>query len=253
MKSLFAVSAAAAMLVAPVALAGPPGPPGSPEAEMKTLDQIEPRTIITGLPFTIDKSGVYYLTANLHMEEGGDGIMIKAGDVKLDLNGFSLNGGTTANSGVAVIGAYGNITIQNGVIRNWDGYGIDAYAATTVRLSHIKAILNKLGGIRAGTLSEITKCQAYGNTGPAITTRNHCVFAETARGSTIEGNTVADNNAGIASKGGNLIARNTAYGAGQDPHYSYSAAADFVGAILVHPQENPTSNEPWANFVLPAE
>src|SRR5919108_5765842 len=67
----------------------PPGPPGP---TMKTLAQIEPRTPIGSLPFTITDPGSYYLTTNLSGAANNHGISINASDVTLDLNGFALIG-----------------------------------------------------------------------------------------------------------------------------------------------------------------
>ena len=67
-------------------------PPGAPAPTMKTLQQVEPRTPISALPFTISNSGSYYLTANLTGAAGSDGITILASDVTLDLNGFTMTG-----------------------------------------------------------------------------------------------------------------------------------------------------------------
>src|SRR5579883_474024 len=67
-------------------------PPGAPAPTMKTLSQIEPRTPISSLPFTIYIPGSYYLTTNLTGVSNSDGITISTGNVTLDLNGFTLQG-----------------------------------------------------------------------------------------------------------------------------------------------------------------
>ena len=68
----------------------PPGPPGP---TMKTLSQVEPRTLISSLPYTITNSGSYYLAASLTGGVGQNGITIGVGNVTLDLRGFDLIGG----------------------------------------------------------------------------------------------------------------------------------------------------------------
>src|SRR6478735_5297203 len=72
-------------------------PPGAPAPTMKSLDQVEARTIVnsTNTPgdasntFIISAPGSYYLTGNLTGVSGKSGIQINADDVSLDLNGFS--------------------------------------------------------------------------------------------------------------------------------------------------------------------
>lgn len=94
-------------------------PAGPPAPTMKTLAQIEPRTPISTLPFTITNSGSYYLTTNLTVS-GGDAITIDANDVTLDLNGFTISSTASPASGTAVlINGFprSNITIHNGHIR----------------------------------------------------------------------------------------------------------------------------------------
>src|SRR5205085_693571 len=59
-------------------------PPGPPAPVMKTLQQIEPRTAISSLPFTITNSGSYYLTGNLTGTAGANrGITILTDHVTL--------------------------------------------------------------------------------------------------------------------------------------------------------------------------
>jgi hypothetical protein len=94
-------------------------PPGAPAPTMKSLDQIEARTPISSLPYTISVGGSYYLTGNLTAQDNNS-IVIAASGVTLDLNGYTLysavslaqNGGTAIllNSGIT------HVTIQNGHI-----------------------------------------------------------------------------------------------------------------------------------------
>jgi hypothetical protein len=93
-------------------------PPGAPGPSMKTLQQIEARTPISSLPFTISASGSYYLTGNLEFSAAsGDAIIIAVSNVTLDLNGFTLSS-TAAVTGDAIqINAdLRNVEIKNGVI-----------------------------------------------------------------------------------------------------------------------------------------
>ena len=65
-------------------------PPGAPGPTMKSLDQVEPRTPISSVPYAINTSGSYYLTGNLTVNSG-IAISINAGGVTLDLNGFTIS------------------------------------------------------------------------------------------------------------------------------------------------------------------
>jgi hypothetical protein len=93
-------------------------PPGAPGATMKSLDQIEPRTPISSLPFPINSPGSYYLTKNLSVSSG-NAITIAVSGVTLDLNGFTLSSTTAsaAGSGILMFSPLRDITILNGHIR----------------------------------------------------------------------------------------------------------------------------------------
>ena len=97
-------------------------PPGAPGLTMKALDQIEPRTPISSVPFTINKPGSYYLTTNLNLT-GANGssnaITIAASEVTLDLNGFGLSSSSPSavGSGILIGSDLQNISILNGFIR----------------------------------------------------------------------------------------------------------------------------------------
>src|SRR3569833_2813795 len=69
-------------------------PPGAPAPTMKTLDQLEARTIVNAAntpgdaanTFIISAPGSYYLTGNLTGASGKHGSSIQADHVTLDLN-----------------------------------------------------------------------------------------------------------------------------------------------------------------------
>jgi hypothetical protein len=94
-------------------------PPGAVTPNLKSLTQVEPRTAITNANtgFIIAQSGSYYLTTNLIVSSGYP-IVINAGNVKLDLNGFTL-GSTASPAGSAAIfisSSLTNLAILNGFI-----------------------------------------------------------------------------------------------------------------------------------------
>jgi len=101
----------------------PPGPPGP---TMKTLQQVEPRTPVTNLPFNISQPGSYYLTTNLTGTSGFDGIIIVSGNVTLDLAGFALLGVPGSLHGIIISGARTNVTVRNGSVSSWGSDGVVA-------------------------------------------------------------------------------------------------------------------------------
>lgn len=143
---------------------GPLTPPGAPTPTMKTLDQIEPRTPISSLPFTITNPGSYYLTGNLTSISSG--ITIQADQVTVDLMGFTLTGGS--GSGVFISGARNNIVIRNGVVRGWAN-GIEIPGAINSKLENLRVFANGGYGIRVGS-AIVTQCEANANGAEGIGT-----------------------------------------------------------------------------------
>ena len=120
MKMLCALGTALA--VAGASLGGPLTPPaGAVSPSYKTLDQVEPRVPIESLPFTITQPGSYYLTGDL--ATAGNGIIVNASDVTIDLMGFTITGSDPNQfSGIEQVLAFNNknLTVRNGTVRNFD-------------------------------------------------------------------------------------------------------------------------------------
>jgi parallel beta-helix repeat protein len=179
-------------------------PPGAPAPTMKTLQQIEPCTPISSLPFTINASGSYYLTSNLTQSGSAAGITISADNVTVDLGGFALIGvlsGTAA--GVAVPVAHKNVEIRNGTIRNWNGGGVAASLATNSVYRDLRLSDNFDNGLFTGSGALVVDCVAD----------NNIVGLSVGAGSTIRSCTVSNNlSDGISTGGGCTITGCTARG-----------------------------------------
>lgn len=117
MKSLTAYLVLAVVTLPRLFGQGPLAPLAAPGPLMKSLDQIEPRTPISSLPFVISSSGSYYFTKNLQFTAAsGSAITINASDVTLDLGGFTLSSiAAVAGRGID-IGSNANITVKNGAV-----------------------------------------------------------------------------------------------------------------------------------------
>ena len=141
----------------------PPGPPGP---TMLTLSQVEPRTPISSLPFTITTPGSYYLTGNLSPGVNQNGIIVAADNVTIDLNGFTLSGGG-GGSGEAIWAATArqNVVIRNGTVRNWPGSGVNLYDSGSVLITveNIQSISNGFTGIAVWNGSHVKDCLTVGN------------------------------------------------------------------------------------------
>jgi hypothetical protein len=150
---------------------GPLTPPGAPAPTMKTLDQIEPRTPISSVPFTISAAGSYYVTTNLTSGTDENGILVAADNVTIDLNGFTLfGGGGSSGEGVSTSGARTNIVLRNGTLRNWPGSGVNFYdsGASQTLVENVQAIGNTFTGIGVKNGSRVHECLAGGNGGGII-------------------------------------------------------------------------------------
>lgn len=127
---------------------GPLAPPGAPAPTMKSLAQVEPRTIITAIPYTITQPGSYYLATNL--SSTGHGLIIRADYVTVDMMGFSLSGDRgSGDYGVWIDGAAGvphrNVVVRDGTLKSFD-IGVFCDYTQQARLTCLSVSSNLMPG-----------------------------------------------------------------------------------------------------------
>ena len=140
-------------------------PPGAPAPTMKTLDQIEPRTPISSLPYTITRPGAYFITTNLTGVANANGITIATGNVALDLRGFTLTGVPGSTNGIYVAGNYTEITIENGTVTTWGLMGVNADNAIGGRFTRLNIVANTDDGLDPGGSAQVSDCVSHDNIG----------------------------------------------------------------------------------------
>lgn len=166
-------------------------PPGAPAPMMKTLAQVEPRTPISTLPYTITQSGSYYLTTNLISNSGG--ITITTNGVTLDLMGFELAGspGNGAN-GILVSGTRTNIVVRNGTIRGWTFEPVTGQFTTQTVFENLQLVASINGnGLDVGPFSRVANCTVFGSSTAIRVGENSVVSACTVVSNSQTGISVA--------------------------------------------------------------
>lgn len=274
--------AAAVLLGAPVSslAQGPLTPPGPPAPMMKTLVEMEPRTHIVSLPFTITAPGSYYLTTNLNGGGSSTGIVIQANGVTIDLRGFAIENCTSGITASAT--GIKEVAIHNGGVRGCAGTGIDLAGVSKIRLENLMLSDNGGDGASVGEASLVTLCTAKGNGGngivlgssgkvfqcmsqsnggSGISVASSCQIADNncnnngsgaglvtiGDGNRVEGNSSNQNKFGFLVNGtANLVIRNNAC-SNTTADYSVSTGNNY-GQVLVSPGAAFASSNAWANF-----
>lgn len=189
-----------------------------------------------GFPVTIDRAGSYRLTGDLSVSRPDQTVIeITAGDVTLDLNGFTISCGSVALPCSAVGGAglgidatgESNIHVLNGTIRGMGNTGMSADTHTKVK--ELRAINNGVHGISVGNGSIIDSSIASGNDGSGISAAdgntivtnctanvNDSVGISVGSGSTVRSSTAnANGNNGIGASQASTLVGNTLRGNGR--------------------------------------
>lgn len=189
------------LLTASTAQAGPLDPPPGPiESTMKTLTEVEPRTVInsTNTPgdsnsaFVITQPGSYYLTQNytiLGFPANVHGIKIAADNVTIDLNGYTLSGSSGALDGIRCeSGIFDNIDIKNGTLIGFvNGINLEPLNSNEAIIENVTVKNSDNFGIRIDS-GRISNCIAIGNGGNGL---------QVSKNAIIEGCIVEGNNNGI--------------------------------------------------------
>lgn len=179
-----------AALVAIPALAGPVTPPPGP---VSPTPGPEPRIAInaTSTPgdadsaFRITQPGSYYLAGNLTGAADKHGIEIATDHVTIDLMGFSLIGVGGSLNGITTDGQRAQITIRNGIVRNWGAHGI-GLAEVTIGdgdgslIEGVTASSNGDRGIFVGEGCVVRACVARLNAGNGIHTYTNAAIESCA-------------------------------------------------------------------------
>jgi parallel beta-helix repeat protein len=214
---------AGSIVPAALAAAGPLNPPAGPvTSTYKTLSEVEPRIAVnaTNTPgdsvalFVISSPGSYYLTGNISGVSGKKGIKIQANNVSLDLNGFALMGNGVGDDAIYSLNSnISNLTVRNGLIRDWIKEGVDAYNSTSCRIEGVQVENSVNGyGIITGPNSVITGCTIRGSAAGVVTSTGAVVRDCTAignlvgfamgTGTTVTGCTAQDSTAGYGFQTG---------------------------------------------------
>src|SRR5262245_41566663 len=143
-----------------------------------------------------------FLTQDLSCP-GSHGIVVGASGITIDLKGFTLRGDRSdLHDGIHDEGGYDNVSIKNGVVRNF-GIGVGAYPdADAISVSKLVASGNVLDGINvAGASTKIQSSTTSGNGiyGILVFSNSASVSSSMAAGNFVEGIFISGNSASVSS------------------------------------------------------
>jgi hypothetical protein len=124
--------------------------------------------------FSISKSGSFYLTQNVVVDPGMNGIEVLAPHVVIDLNGYSVIAGPNAaglpgGTGISVKSE--DVTVYNGSVVGLFDFGVSFDGASRGVLWDVAVHGASSAGIVGGDETNIYDCECYGVTGNGFFTR----------------------------------------------------------------------------------
>lgn len=234
-----------------IANAGPLNPPtGAVSSSYKTLDEVEARRPINDV-FTpgnadsrhvISSSGSYYLTGALTVSGMHNAIEVRAPNVTIDLNGYTISSSTLfgqADTGIllpagvpnAVVN--GTLTVRNGIITGFASRGIGVLGtdeSLIIRDLVVKENGNGVGaagdcdardcgflrnagtGLSAGFGSIVRGCRALDNDFTGISILTGSVVDCVVENCDVDGISVGDIDDGVSIVRGNVVNGSGDYG-----------------------------------------
>lgn len=207
--------------------------------EFATGNQLE--LLVSELPLRIEWPAVVKLAGSLNTTIG-DGLIVAADGVTIDLGGHDLIARDGSGSAILVDGVHMGLTVKNGTIHGWAASGIDARNANGslfqdlllhqngqfglrtgdgCKVMNIVAHENLMDGILVGADSLVQDCTVTNNGNDGIHLGNHamatgCVASENFlfgvrvfSGATVKDCTASHNNMGISADDGATIANCT--------------------------------------------
>ncbi len=175
-------------------------------------------------PYTINQPGSYIVVKDLTATTNIPTISINTSDVTIDLNGHNIYGAGQITDGIWSAVGNNNITITNGVVRDWGHNGI-SLSGNDVQVSKVKSYNNgNQGFYLVGTSMRVIDCIADSNTRNGFEIGSNgiitgCIASNNGVGiyvggngcQVIENNTLSNTNGGIfVNAAGGLIKNNTA-------------------------------------------
>ena len=160
---------------------------------------------IGSVPYTIKKSGTYTLDRNLSYSGTGNAITVKASNVVLDLNGYTLTGTDTT---IAIFGgSVKNVTVQNGTITGFS-VGVEFGSGSQELLQNLTVSNASAAGVELinSTSGTIQNCFIPGNSSPGP----DGVYLGGCQGIVVKNNQISNQSVGCDSNdsSGNIFIAN---------------------------------------------